>query len=448
MKTKNLLIIQHNFPPLGAVGSVIRSVKFMKYMYPWGWRFHVVTMDPKKTIMPQPHDSLVLLAEVPADTKVHHVEPLVSIARSSNFEPTSDQNTIAGTSSFLRSTISRVLKSLQHILKVTLIIPDPGILWSIPATFAARKIIHNEPIDVVIVSTPNHSTGLVALMLKRFTRKPVILDVRDDWIETATYRQKPAFTRWLERQLERLIIHSVDTVITVSTTSLTSYRKRYAYLPLEKFMMIPNGTDLAEFEIAGADVESCDTTFMIICANSGIMPGYRDATPLLLALKNLLDQQPEWREKMRLHFLGHKLDPVYRSLAQEWNLCDLISEVIPESRAHFIEMITSAELLLSIQVRGFPNSVSGTLYEYWAAGRAPILLISEKGSSYSFVNEHHLGMAVEPEEVGAIQEYLVSALIAWQNQVPFRITRDGVDQFDRRNLAKKLSDHLDNYLDS
>jgi glycosyltransferase involved in cell wall biosynthesis len=442
VENKNLLIIQHFFPPVGAVGGVIRSVKFMKYMHALGWRFHVVTMDPEKTIMPQPHDSAVLLAEVPADTKVYHVEPLASMVRSSRFQPPTAQNSAAGTSSFLNSSKRRVLKGLLRILKWTLFIPDPGILWSIPAAFAARKIIQHESIQAIFVSTPGHSTGVAAWMLKRLTGKPVVLDVRDDWLETADYRRKPAFTRWIERQLERQIVHNVDTVITVSKTSLTSYRKRYAYLPAEKFVLIPNGTDLAEFEVAGATVESSDTTFTIVCANSGIMPGYRDATPIFLALKNLLDQQPEWREKIRLHFLGYKLDPVYHTLLQEWDLCDVVSEIFPESRVHFIEKITSAELLLAIQVRGFLNSVSGTLYEYWAVGRAQILLVSEKGASSSLVKDYHLGVAVEPEEVAAIQEYLLSALTAWQNQKPFRITRDGVEQFDRKNLAKELSDLL------
>jgi glycosyltransferase involved in cell wall biosynthesis len=339
-----------------------------------------------------------------------------------------------------------MLKGLQRILKVTLFIPDPGILWSIPAAFAARKIIQHEPVDAIFVSTPGHSTGLAAWMLKRLTRKPVILDVRDDWIDTADYRRKPVVTRWIERQLERLIVHNVDSIITVSKTSLTSYRERYAYLPPEKFVLIPNGTDLAEFYVARTAITSSDTAFTIICANSGIKPNYRDATPILLALKNLLDQQPEWRNKIRLHFLGHKLDPAYHTLVQEWDLGDVVLEVISESRAHFIEELTSAELLLSIQARGFPNSVSGTLYEYWAVGRAPILLISEKGASYSFVKDHHLGMAVEPEEVDTIQAYLLSVLIAWQSQRPFKITRDGVEQFDRQNLAKELSNLLGSHL--
>jgi glycosyltransferase involved in cell wall biosynthesis len=443
---KNLLIIQHFFPPVGAVGGVIRSVKFMKYMHAWGWRFQVVTMDPERTIMPQPHNSAVLLAEVPADTKVHHVKPLVSMVRFNHIQPLEGQDTISATSSFIRSTNSRMLKGLQRILKAMLLIPDPGVLWSIPAAFAARKIIQRESIQAIFVSTPGHSTGLAAWILKRLVRKPVILDVRDDWIDMADYRQKPMFIRWIERQLEWLIIHNVDTVITVSKTSLTSYRKRYAHLPPEKFVLIPNGTDLAEFDVPRATVTSSDTAFTIVCANSGIKPNYRDATPILVALKKLLHQQPEWGNKIRLHFLGHKLDPVYHTFIQEWALGDVVSEVMPESRAHFVEKVTGAELLLSIQARGFSNSVSGTLYEYWAVGRAPILLISEKGASYSFVKDYQLGMAVEPEEVDTIQAYLLSVLIAWQNERPFRIRPDGVEQFDRQNLAQELSSLLDSHL--
>ncbi len=83
--------------------------------------------------------------------------------------------------------------------------------------------------------------------LKLLTRKPLVLDYRDDWIDTPWFMAKPAISRKIEKILENRVVSLADKVILVTEWSMKAFQKRYPKQPKEKFNLIPNGCDLADF---------------------------------------------------------------------------------------------------------------------------------------------------------------------------------------------------------
>lgn len=444
--TRHLLILQQPFPPLGPAGGAIRTVKFMKYLHRLGWRFVVVTLDPARTITATPQNSGVLLPEIPADTRVVRVGPSFAFPQWSHYRPqTAPANSPVQTGpaapsrrGWLRGLLRRGLRGLLLPLKRGLLLPDEGVLWVLPGLLAALGVLRGQPIDAIFVTTPAHSTGLIGWLLSFFTRTPLLLEMRDDWLGTAAHQQKSRLARWLERQMERQIVQRASHVLTVTDASLHALRARYPHQPAGKFSVIPNGTDLQEFDGLALPPPQPDAPFRIACANSGIEPGYRDARPFFQALAQFLARTPQARGKVRVTFLGHAISPAYAPLLAELGLADVVETRFPTDRPEFIRQIQQADLLLSVQVPGFPTSISGTLYEYWAVGRAPILLISEPGASFALVRDQRLGGAFPPTDTDPIRAYLARAFAQWQAGTPLRISRAGVEQFDRRALAGRL----------
>jgi hypothetical protein len=78
------------------------------------------------------------------------------------------------------------------------------------------------------------------------------------------------------------------------------------------------------------------------------------------------------------------------------------------------------------------------LYEYWATGRAPILLISEVGASSELVESHHLGRSFRFEQVDEIASYIESVYEQFERGDSQWIEREGVDKYDRKILANRM----------
>src|SRR2546429_361750 len=74
LATPHVLVLLYYFPPMGAGGASIRTVKFLKYLSREGWKFTVITADPARAITPtSDSSSRFLLDDIPHDTRLIRV---------------------------------------------------------------------------------------------------------------------------------------------------------------------------------------------------------------------------------------------------------------------------------------------------------------------------------------------------------------------------------------
>jgi glycosyltransferase involved in cell wall biosynthesis len=297
-------------------------------------------------------------------------------------------------------------------------------------------------IDLIFSVAPPFTNALAAMLLSLAGRKPLILDLKDDWVDSPNFKQKNIFRQKIERLLEKLIVYRAAAIITVTPQSYKLYKKRYANIQTrKKIHFIPNGCDLEEYNILESrDRQISSDRFLVLSAAWGFHKNYRDFTPVLLALDLFLDRHPDKRKNIDVILLGNSLSSEYNDLLAKFDLHTIVRSIGAVERVEMVEWLWKADLLLLVQPKGNTTAISGTLYEYWATGKAPILLISEDGASSALVEGNDIGTHFHFEQTEQIAAYLEKIFQAYESGHPLWISRQGIETFDRRLLAGQMND--------
>ena len=435
------LIITERFPPLGTAGASIRVVKFLKYISSMKWKFIVLTIDPDQPVMPIAQLSSFLEDEIPDETQIVRVLPLISINKSLR-QSNCVNPTTASSHKGIHIRFKTYARKWARYFKKWLFIPDEGILWVLRAFWEGYQLVRKEEIDLIYCVVPPHSSAILGTLLGKYGKKPLVLDVKDDWIDSPSFRKKPALVRSIEKQLEARAVKAACRVVVVTEPSLTLFKRRYATTgQAEKFMCLPNGCDLAEYaHLKQRSVPSQTNRFVIVSGAAGYQKNYRDITPFLIALAHFLAERPEAREQIEVVFLGKGHDHEYDSLIEGLGIGGIITETAPLPRSEFVEWLWQADLFLLVQPDENVTAVSATLYEYWAVGKAPILLIADPGASRDLLERFSLGCGFDSKNIEGVTSYLTKVFDAYVEATPQYITNVGIEAFDRRVLAQRMAE--------
>jgi glycosyltransferase involved in cell wall biosynthesis len=296
---------------------------------------------------------------------------------------------------------------------------------------------------VIFTTSPPHSAALTGTLLNILTKKPLILDYRDDWIDTPSFLSKPQIARMIERKLEKWVVKRADKVILVTEWSRDAFLNRYPSEPEDKFVFVPNGCDLHEFkQLRGSAIKSPNSKFTIIHAGllNDAETWTRSPTSFFQAIYRIL-QRPEMADNLSVLFTG-RLPESYRTELEKLGLTDVIKEIGHVPRDEFLELMASSDLLLAINYEGFATLIPGKIYEYWAVGGPPILLLSCKGAAQELVENKELGIALPHDDVSAIEEAILRLYQLRLEGKPMKANMLGIEKYDRKSIAMKLSQLL------
>jgi glycosyltransferase involved in cell wall biosynthesis len=438
MSLRNVLMLAYVFPPFFSVGGSIRAVKFAKYLPACGWRPVVLTIDDRQeTTSQRCEGSAALLNDIPPEARIY---------RTRSGEPSAQlqqKGRAARERSRLAAIVVNALSWLRRMSYRYVLLPDAHITWLPTALRHGRRIVREEQIEVIWATCPPHSTAVIAAALKWLTHRPLILDYRDDWIDTPWFRTKPRLSRWLERRLEQWAVHRADRVVCVTTASRAAFVTRYSHLPADKFVLIPNGCDLEDFAAARSSETPPHDTFNIVHAGllSVDQGWHRSPEALFAALRNIARDQPDIGRRLRVTFTGHLPDLYRRSLAD-----DALKQIVQEAgflpHDQFVRLLCSADLLLTINYDGFGTLIPGKIYEYWAVGRAPILLLDGEGAAQRFVQAHSLGLCVQPDDIDGIASAILHVYRCREAGTPLRTDTTDLPRYDRKVLTRELASLL------
>jgi glycosyltransferase involved in cell wall biosynthesis len=440
-ESKKVLVITRSFPPLRTVGSSIRVVKFIKYLPALGWLPVVLTIDGTKEYESQrKQGSAILLPEIPMEVKVHRTsaaEPTLNLV-----EKVADAKKRGG----LPGLLVRFLYAAWHWTSQRLFSPDPYVTWLPIAVWHGWKIAREERIDAILATCPAYSVALIGVLVKYLSAKPLILDFRDDWIDTPFYHSKPRLNRWIERWLERWAVSHAARVLLVTERSKAAFAARYPGQPEDKFVFLPNGCDLGDYKAGEFSGEINQTCFTIV--HAGLLmeskegPYRRSPRAFFQAVHGLCEAHPELREILSISFTGNLPESIRKVIA-EFDLCRSVREMGDLPMPVLIEVFQQADLLLAINYDGWETIIPGKLYEYWAAGGPPVLLLSGPGAASELVARYNLGITTGPEDSVAIAEAIWEVYRRREAGEPLRINRAGIEKYDRKYLAGQLAQILD-----
>src|ERR1019366_9786986 len=96
---------------------------------------------------------------------------------------TRSNQTVANASTAAVTSKSSLLKRVLE----EMLLPDPQVTWLPVLARAARRIVRERNIDLVLITTPPFSTVLLVEKLrKQFPFLPIGVDFRDEWLSSTS----------------------------------------------------------------------------------------------------------------------------------------------------------------------------------------------------------------------------------------------------------------------
>jgi len=438
-KPKSVLLICYYFPPIGG-GGVPRPLKMAKYLGQFGWKVHVLTVDPSYHATLDPS----LLSQIPADVKIHRAPELRVLPRGgAGAAPAAGSSAPAGQPTVLTRMKQRLFSLLKKV-KPYVLIPDDQILWLPQALQVGREIMRREPIDVIFSTSGPVTNHLVAQRLAREFSCKWVADFRDPWTQNM-HQTGIAWRQQLEERMEERVMAEADVVTTVTATFAENFRKKHGSR-IRRLELIYNGFDQADFEDL---VPQHDVPGKFHAVYAGILYQKRNPRRLLRAVSELIDEGLVERQDILLSFAGVFDYPGYsenRDCVRELGLEDVVRVLgnLPHREALGLMKGADALLLIGDVSPDAGAYIPGKLYEYMGVGR-PILALNKAGEATEIIETFQLGQVADPEDQDAIKQAYLTLYRAWKerSQEPEGARPDDfaerVKRYERKEQARQLA---------
>ena len=422
-----VLVLAYYFPPFEG-GFSIRIEKFVKYLPEYGWQSVVISVNPS-IYVGQNIGSAESFSKIEKVIRTNSFEKWITDIDSS---PRYESSTVLRKKSWKTASI---LNRLKHIF----LIPDRQILWFPFLILRAIKLHRTDQFDAILVTSPPMSTILGALAISWFTRLPVILDLRDDWSDTATFNAYPKFRKSIELMLERFAIRRVHHLVVPTQKSKDRYIKCIGISP-KRISLIPNGYDPEDFQYLGNPTIQKKQNEPLELIHLGNLPLSRSPLTLLDALKKLLEEYPEAASLISFKQVGNvhfEFQPYFDELKYSG-----IAEVVPQiPHSDAIKLMINVDALVLIPSQKTPTAIPGKVYEYFAS-RRPIIALVEDGATKDLLLSAGVNWMVDVHDSNGIfmllKEFIEDARIG--KSAKTRVSQDFIKQFDRMYQTKELAE--------
>jgi glycosyltransferase involved in cell wall biosynthesis len=378
-----VLLVTMYFPPAGG-GGVARPLKLATHLPELGIDTHVLAPDDPKWV--HRDDEL----DVPPDARVHRARYVGPRGRL----PAEELHGLSGAERAVRQ---------AALFSRRLLLPDEFVSWALTAIPAARRIVNDEKIDVIVTTSPPASVNLIGAAIKQATGVPWVADLRDS-IATNPDRRVDRLAVRVKERGQALVARSVakraDVIVAVSDAIADEMRE----LGAERVATIPNGCDFDDFdELEYRPGERFRIT------HTGSFFGHRDPKPFLTALA-------EADGDVIVRFVGG-LRAADREFADGLGLGDRLEEIphVPRRSALELQRDSEALLLLLPEAGGRGRTVpSGKIFEYLAAERPILAAVPTDGVAADLVRRADAGVVVAPDDVPALRAAIKGLHARWR----------------------------------
>ncbi|GIV49629.1 MAG: glycosyl transferase family 1 [Candidatus Kapaibacterium sp.] len=423
---RRVLVVAYYFPPSGGPG-VQRVLKMVRYLPEFGWEPVVLTVCDGT----YPARDESLLAEVP---------PQVHIERTPIVEPYALYRRITGTKQPIDIAVLTDRRTagwkqrLAEWIRATFFIPDARIGWLPSAVRAGRSLIERLGISMLYTSSPPYTCALIGRALKRRSALPWVMELRDPWTKFLTTPKRWWLPAWIERHLEHSCLDRADRIVAAWDGIVHDALRKYPALPREKFVVIPNGFDAADYPpVHRSRTEKFTITY------TGSLYGLRNPSILIAALEQLLARGTLSLDRIRLLLVGRIGEDVASDIAR--SPVHVCTEIIPyRPHAESIGLLQSSDVALLVIDRSNDSAaiVPGKVFEYLGAEKAILALAPHGSAIEDLLTETGAGVACQTvEECCAVLEQWYQR---WQRNEPLVTpSHDAIARYERRTAARHLA---------
>jgi hypothetical protein len=371
-----VVLVSYHFPPFGSPGS-LRVGAFARHLPGLGVDLDVVTTDEPRF----PRIDAALAALLPREVAITRVG-----------RPLSGVHWTARRSDRRAGTI--VARALDRVAR-----PDHAIAWSLRAGLAAGRIARNRGADVVLTSSPPHST----LLAGRIARSLAGPGVR--WV--ADLRDPVDGGGGPVAAIPSRVLASADGVVCNTAAMEEAFRTER---PDAVTATVPNGYDEEAIERArvAADGAPRRQDEIVLVHAGALYGGQRDPTGLIHALGRA---QVDASRRVRFRLILAGADPARIPPELAGTIAQLPPPAVVElpgflPHADMLRRMATADLLVLFQPAGFPLQIPSKAYEYLALGRRVLALGDVDGATADLVRRYSGGAVARHDDVGRIEAVL------------------------------------------
>lgn len=427
---KRVLVVAYYFPPSGGPG-VQRVLKMIRYLPDFGWEPVVLTV--RDGTFPARDESL--LEEIPTGVHVERTRILEPYGVYRRLTKTAQPIDVA----VLTDVRPRSWRQrLAQWIRGTFFIPDGRVGWLIDAVPAGQRLIRQFGIRAIYTSSPPYTCALIGRALKRRTRLPWVMELRDPWTGFLTTPRRWWLPRTIDRALERSCLETADCVVAAWEGIIDDARAKYPHVPREHFVYIPNGFDPADYPPA----EPVRTGAFTI-TYTGSLYGLRNPSMLICALEMLVQQGVIDAERLRVRLIGRVGSDVAQTLQQSplWQRIEIVPYVPHRDSIRALQQ-SDVALLVVDRSEDSHAIVPGKVFEYLGAGK-PILALAPHGSAVEKLLAE-TGAGVVCASVEECCNVLAQWYARWaRGEELLQPNHSAIALYSRRTAAERLAGVLD-----
>lgn len=425
---KQVLLVTYYFPP-APMAFAQRVAKLCKYLpTETDWMPHVICGELPVDLLPGQDETL--LKEIPESVSITRV------------------------GSFLGSNLASRLRAL-HLYKPVafwrklLVLPDAHGDWIKSASaLSQRNFSNGRGIDVILASGPPDSVYVLGSRLSEQWQVPLVIDMRDPWHHSwGKYRK---LGKWLNRRtqsIEKQIYQQAAAIITNTSGNMTILKNRFPEYA-DKIVMIPNGFDPDDinWERGPRLISAEDSPSTVHLLYLGGIRGGGFEEPFLRTLAAYLEEHPEERMQLRIHFVGGTKAQI-DNLVLPFGLLDICVPygVVP---VNFVgrPLVEADIYVLLLPVNAHQGWIPAKFYYYLAGGKHIFALIPDGSAKKIVVQAGDLAEVSVPDDLEAGKVALTRIIERVR-----RGKRPQIDNgfppyaspFDRRHIAQQVAEILD-----
>lgn len=388
-----------DFPPCKSAG-VQRTLKFAEYLSDFGWEPIILTVSESA------HEAIDNSQIIP--TKLKHIYRTFSFNASRDFS--------------IKGKYLSIMKE-----------PDRWWTWRFSAVKCGKKLIDELKPDVIWSTYPVSTAHSIAIQLAKYGNLPWVADYRDP--VQSRYDSSAKQTLNLALKIEKNTIENASKVILTTKRAAILYQSLYPDLPLNKFEVIENGYDEANFKLDEVKSGLANKNNKFVMLHSGaVYRNGRDPEQIFQALSILKAKGDISENSFELVFRGIDGAPYVQRL-KTLNISDIVSFKPSVSYMESLTEMMSADALLLIQGPLFRNQIPGKLFEYIRSGKPILALTSMIGATADLLENVEMSYCVEyaDQTANSILDMLVAPTVK----------RKSIERFSRYEKTKELAVLLD-----
>lgn len=375
IRPNHLLMLAWHFPP-ATNGGVFRPLSFARYAQDHGWTMQVVceAVPPK-----QWEAGRSLLSRLPEGLQVTRLPDQRSRVPL-DFLPQLD-----GGLANLTAALARLHEALRGQARPSLILASGPPFFNFP----------------------------LARLLSRLIGVPYVIEYRDEW---SLCPHDFVQVGWLDRLAERWSLAGAAHVAFATRAKLEHCLRRYPVFERDHASVVPNGWDP---ELEAVQPVTGDGTAVaarqgrrLHLVFAGTLASHADPGPFLATLARLLEIEPDWRDRLRVEFIGHK-ESAQQALLDRFPVPGVVASTAMLPQAEARSRMLAADMLLVFNPPDMHRYLPGKLLEYLAVPR-PVLLYGAGGEMEDLLLRARSGLAVTEGDPQSLLRAL-QALAEWQD---------------------------------